>query len=372
MIVDDRLINGEPYWAAYLHSKGSKLGLPISGTFELTPRCNFNCKMCYIHQPTNRPELNADEWLEIGEAAVKKGMLFLLLTGGEPLIRSDFPKIYCGLKDMGLVLSVNTNGSLIDDELFELFVKNPPNRLNISLYGGSEEAYERLCGNAKFSGVAGNIRRLHEAGVPIRINASITPYNVSEIEAIHAFARSEGLGIQASAYMYPPVRIEGSEFGAAPHRFTAEDAAKHMLECREQIMSPEQLIRSIDGIGDEHEECTGSESKPMHCRAGRTAFWITWDGRILPCGMFPCEGYNVQKRGFEEAWELTRADANELELPAECMSCSHRKDCVMCAACGLAETGNLSKPPEYVCTFTKTFHDLIRQKYCKEEINENK
>ena len=77
MKIDDRLLNGEPYWSAYMHSKGTQLGLPIAGTFEITPRCNFNCKMCYIHQQADKPELSADEWLDIGRQAAACGMIGL-------------------------------------------------------------------------------------------------------------------------------------------------------------------------------------------------------------------------------------------------------------------------------------------------------
>ena len=367
MKIDDRLLNGEPFWSAYMHSKGTQLGLPIAGTFEITPRCNFNCKMCYIHQQADKPELSADEWLDIGRQAAACGMIFILITGGEPLIRPDFPKIYKGLKELGLLVSVNTNGSLITDEVFDMFVSDPPNRINISLYGGSDDTYMKLCGNAKYSVVTGNIRRLKEAGISMRINASFTPENASDIKAVYDFAKEMNLPVQSSTYMYPPIRVNADGFGVAPNRFGAEEAAKYMLTCREQIMTPEQLLKSIEGIGGMHEECTGSEGEPMHCRAGRTSFWATWDGRLLPCAMFSIEGYDIRKLGFAEAWKCAREFTNTVRLPSECAACSHNKDCCACASSCVAETGSFDKKPEYVCTFTKTFHELIRQKYSKEE-----
>ena len=87
----------EPKVAKYLHMKGSQLGLPIGGTFELTPRCNFNCKMCYVHltqeeQERRGRELTTEEWLRIGKDAKDAGMVFLLLTGGEPTTIDRFDK----------------------------------------------------------------------------------------------------------------------------------------------------------------------------------------------------------------------------------------------------------------------------------------
>ena len=108
----------EPLWATYIQQKGAALGLPLAGNFELTPRCNFSCKMCYVHeQVAKNEELSAAEWIALGKQARDRGMLFLLLTGGEPLIRDDFQEIYHELKRLGLMVSINTNASLIDDHM---------------------------------------------------------------------------------------------------------------------------------------------------------------------------------------------------------------------------------------------------------------
>lgn len=109
----------EPRLSSYLHARACRSGTPLAGNFELTARCNFNCKMCYVHltaeeQQRRGRELTAEEWLAIAQEARSRGMLFLLLTGGEPLIRKDFRYLLTELKKMGLLVSVNSNGSLID------------------------------------------------------------------------------------------------------------------------------------------------------------------------------------------------------------------------------------------------------------------
>ena len=173
----------EPLWSTYIHQKGARLGLPVTGTFELTPRCNFNCNMCYVHQTEaqaaqgGRRELTTAEWLAIAEEARKAGMVFLLLTGGEPLLRPDFPELLHALKNMGFLVSVNSNGSLLRGELLEAVKQDPPLRFNITLYGGSNATYERLCGRAMFQEVVDNLRALKDAGIPVRLNVSVTPDN---------------------------------------------------------------------------------------------------------------------------------------------------------------------------------------------------
>ena len=141
----------EPLLVSHLHARGRQLGLPIAGTFELTPRCNFHCKMCYVHlsreeQERRGKELTAEQWLQIAREAKDAGMVFLLLTGGEPLLRPDFPEIYRQLKAMGFIITINSNGYLIRDDLRKLFIENPPVRSNISLYGTSDSTYDKTCG----------------------------------------------------------------------------------------------------------------------------------------------------------------------------------------------------------------------------------
>ena len=105
----------EPYLSTYFHSKGRKLGLPIAGNFELTARCNFNCPMCYVHMTEEQvaasgKELTAQQWLQLARDAKDRGMIFALLTGGEPLIRKDFFEIYKGMKEMGILVEDTAQG----------------------------------------------------------------------------------------------------------------------------------------------------------------------------------------------------------------------------------------------------------------------
>ena len=312
---------GEPLISAYLHNRAKTRGVPLAGNFELTARCNFNCKMCYVHQqhcPVEK-ELSADQWIAIGRAARERGMLFLLLTGGEPFLRPDFAEIYTELRKLGLLISINTNASLLTDELLEVFKQYPPVRINISLYGGCNETYRSLCGNAAYDLVTRNILRLKDAGFDVKINCSVTPYNVSDVPAIYAFGKEHGLPVQAMTYMYPPVRINDCNYGDAPARFSAEDAAKYQLLCREQYLTPEQLAASASALPE----------------------------------------------GFDAAWAGTRRDTAVLRMPPECTNCEKKNRCVACAAACLAETGSTEIKPEYICRMTHLLEHLTATKYCE-------
>lgn len=79
---------------------------PANGSIELLPLCNMNCDMCYVRLSREEMEAKgrlrtADEWLEIGRQMKDAGVLFLLLTGGEPFLYPDFRRLYLELRKWG-------------------------------------------------------------------------------------------------------------------------------------------------------------------------------------------------------------------------------------------------------------------------------
>ena len=360
----------------YLHTKASRNGMPLSGTFELTPCCNMACKMCYVRKTKEEQEKiaplrTAKEWLELGKTAREQGMLYLLLTGGEPFLRPDFQEILSGLHRMGLLISINSNGTLIDEETVEWLKETPPVRINITLYGASDETYARLCGNPKgFTQTARAIRLLKEAGIQVKINCSVTPYNVDDLEGIYAFAREEGLLVQATSYMFPPLRRDTSMVGQND-RFSPQEAAYQSACILALDLGEDEFLRRVSRdeslafpqeIEEDCPEIDG-EGDGIRCRAGKCSFWITWDGRMLPCGMFP-EGnaQNVFQIGFEKAWEQVHEEALAIRLPAKCSGCTLRDQCKACAAMVMTESGNFHTVPEYRCKMAKAHGAACRQK----------
>lgn len=279
----------EPYIAAYLHQKGRRLGLPIGGNFELTARCNFNCPMCYVHMTQEQvdavgKELTAQQWLDIARSARDMGMIFVLLTGGEPLVRKDFFEIYRGMKEMGLLISINSNGSMLQGKILEEFLKDPPFRFNISLYGGSNETYQNMCGLPAYDRVKENIRALRQAGVDVSLNLSITPYNKDDLDRIYADAKELDVNVKATSYMYPSIRVNGEQYGCG-NRLNPEDAAACGMAWDQLRFTEEELHSRMKNIAaltaNEEPDCPVEADEGVRCRAGSSSFWMTWDGRML-------------------------------------------------------------------------------------------
>ena len=364
----------EPMLSKYFHSKGSKLGLPVAANFELTPRCNFNCKMCYIHlsgEEADRRgrELTADEWLGIAEAARRRGLIFMLLTGGEPLIRPDFEYIYSELRKMGIMVSVNSNGSLIDSDRIDFFRKDPPMRINVSLYGTSEETYERLCGVRQYGKVISNIKAMKEASLPVKLNVLLGPNNVDDVDGIYRVSDELGIPIKPTSYLFPPLRVDGESVGENAARFSPEVAARYEIECDRRRFTHETFVKRCAAIcrgirvEQPDEECDGVPSEGITCRAGRSSFWMTWDGRMMPCGMMTEPVTYPMKVGFDAAWEELKAATAKIFMPPECKCCSVRHACHLCAASAYPETGRFDGTPRYLCKMVRELTGLYKEEY---------
>ncbi|MBR2867756.1 MAG: radical SAM protein [Clostridia bacterium] len=348
---------------AVLFAKADINRIPLAGSFELTSRCTLDCKMCYVHRrECDRSAIEREKdtafWIDLATKAKDAGMLVLLLTGGEPLLRKDFDEIYTACKKLGMIITVNTNATLIDENKIRLFKELPPQKLCITLYGASEETYGNLCDNAEaYRKVTDSIRKIHEAGIPIKLNYSITPQNVHETEAAYEFAKELDVPFQAVSYMFPPVRIGGEAV-----RLSAEDAA--MAQFRMQRLTlGEDFTKKIESDSQipEHTDC----SDRINCRAGASTFWVNWQGEMTPCGMMAEP--KIPITDFTDAWKRICDETKKILLPKECLKCEHRRICDMCAAVSKAETGRSDAVPDYAC---KKAHEYTR--LCKEFLNQAK
>lgn len=362
-----------------IYSKASGMKIPVSGTFELSPVCNFACQMCYVRKTQkevnahHRPMVTLEQWLEIARDAKEKGMLFLLLTGGEPFLWPGFWELYEELIKMGFLVSINTNGSLINDEAIEKLKKLPPKRLNITLYGASDETYEALCGAKNmFRKVDETITKLKEAGIMMKINCSLTPSNVKDMEAIINYTKEKDLILEMASYMFPPIRRDADCIGEN-HRFTPEDYGKYQLQSYRLQYGEEQYQKMLNKIKEKvvpppglDESCWDPIDGKIRCRAGKAAFWVTWDGYLTPCGMMPEPKIDMYQQTFSESWDELVKISEKVSLSGVCNTCPDKELCHTCAAVAMAETGTTEGIPTYLC---KTVEEL--QKIADEEFTDD-
>ena len=361
-------------YSQYIGVKSRIDHVPFSGTFELTPRCNMNCKMCYIRMTENEmkkvgSELSVEEWINIGKAAVNKGMLLVLLTGGEAILYKDFKKLYLELRKLGLFITVNTNGTSFNDSWIEFFKEFPPAQINVTVYGGSNETYKRLCNNPiGFDMMKKNVRKMLDNNLNVKLNATFSKDNVDDMEKIYSFGRELNIEINGNTYCFPAVRKEGVD-SPEQSRFTPEEAAMARIRLNwnainnkdKFIWRAKEIFKDINKQETFNNDIKSNTGEPVTCAAGRSTFWVTWDGRVLPCGMIPNSLISLKENTFEEIWNNIVTTTQDIRLSPECALCSKKLICQPCAAKLLAETGDYAKKAEYLCKYTEEYIKLLRK-----------
>lgn len=349
---------------------------PVNGSIELLPLCNMNCDFCYVRLDKREMEQQgrmrtADEWLEIGRQMAESGTLFLLLTGGEPLLYPEFKKVYLGLKQMGMIITLNTNGTLIDEKWVAFFAENKPRKINITLYGANDRAYESLCHYpGGFRKVTDGARMLREAGIDVRIGASIGRKNAGDVEKILQIAKDLDCVYNVDTYMMPATRERTKPYDPQS-RLDPEEAARISFETLKEQNDPKafrsyarEVVKNLD---------TSDPSQPgdrhMSCLAGSCSFTLSWEGYMRPCVILTRPQHNVFEEGFQKSWEALSAEVDQLLISEKCARCPRRMLCRTCAAAGLYESGSYDAVPEYLCRYTEETERLYR-KTAEEEKDE--
>lgn len=354
-----------------LVERSKEMRLPVMGSLELLPLCNMNCDMCYVRLSREEMEQkgrlrSAEEWLEIGRQMKEAGVLFLLLTGGEPFLYPEFERLYLGLRKMGMILTINSNGTLIDERLAGFLGRYKPRRVNITLYGASERTYEELChfpGGLKRA--INGIRLLRANGVDVKIGGSLTRANRHEIEEMIAVGERLGVPVRVDTYMMPAERERSAPF-QFQSRVEPEDAAEIRIRALKREMG-EEVFRIYQGkvreeLGEGLRKRT-EVSRGMSCYAGRCSFAVNWQGKMRPCVMLTYPEVSVFDLGFDTAWEWIVKETEQIMLSMQCSECHLRSLCRTCAASALVETGDYAGVPEYMCRYAERSARLLEREF---------
>lgn len=302
--------------------KAFQEGIPISGTFELTPRCNFDCKMCYVHLKNEEisshgQELTAAEWLRIAEEAKKAGTTWLCISGGEPLMHPEFKEIWKSLASMGFYISLQTNASLISESIVDLFEKCPPRLVKVTLYGTTDDVYQKVCGiEGGFSRVNDGIHTLMSLGIPVELVSTIIRQNVADLQQMMQYARVHGL----------PWRATGGV------KSSFRNAEKRVEQVRITEKVDAEMYTDIEHRLSEKRFVDVNRKPCTYCRDYRLGYCILWNGNMGFCTFLNRPQIPVKEMSFEKAWQLLLEYEEALEWPRNCQICEASKVCFKCLA----------------------------------------
>jgi len=368
--------------------------------WEVTKGCNLRCIHCRatateLSSPTDLPTRTA---LNIIEQIAAAANPILVLSGGEPLYRSDIFQLARYGTDKGLRVALATNGTLVTKDVARMIVR----RVSISLDGADALTHDSFRGiPGAFEAAVRGLQNLKALGMSVQINMTIARHNAHQLpdvlqlarnlgaDALHTFLLVPvGCGVDIAAeQMVPPEEYErmlnwfydqslvgGIELKAtcAPHYFrvarqrrAADRRAAEQLASIAPVQTPKVLDRSsISSIGPTDMTMPGSTGIALKsqgigghpgghpsdlnamtkgCLAGTGVCFISHEGEIYPCGYLPVIAGDLRKQTFADIWENSTV-FHELRdtsgLKGKCGCCEFRNVCMGCRARAYAATGD--------------------------------
>ncbi|MEN6440497.1 MAG: heme b synthase [Syntrophobacter sp.] len=341
------------------HAVPAGAGLPANlrlVAWELTRSCNLACVHCRA-AALDRPyegELTTAECKRVMDEIAEVALPIIILTGGEPLLRSDVFELAKYGNDKGFRMTMATNGTLLTPGMVEKMLESGIQRISISIDGASAEshdAFRKVPG--AFEGALRGISAAREAGLDFQVNTTITHANLDEFPRIHELVVSLGAVAHHIFMLVPMGRgrdlheegIGPEDYEKALHWFYEQKdiaplqlkatCAPHYYRILRQRARSEG--KSIDF------DTFGLDAVTRGCLGGTGFAFISHLGQVQPCGYLELDCGNVREKSFKEIWENSPVfrDLRDLKkYEGKCGACEYIRVCGGCRARAYEATGN--------------------------------
>ena len=332
--------------------------LPLEGSIDLTYRCNNDCRHCWLRIPADSPQKKAEltfaEIKKIVNEARNMGCRKWSISGGEPMLRPDFPEIFDYLTSNANFYSINTNGTLITPKIARLMTKKGVKM--VALYGATKDVHDHVTRNpGSFEVTMRGFRYLKEA------KAGFIVQLIPMKDNYHQFKEMVSLAESLSKHY----RV------GAPWLYLSDCADKERnAEIKRQRLAPKEVVK-LDKPDLSYEEWMKEENSSCYqaknsnylfssCVTSRRSFHIDPYGKMTFCCFIkdPSFRYDLRKGTFRKCWEdfipslATKVKVTE-EYKKNCDSCEFKKDCRFCPVYGYLEHRDFNKKVDYLCAVAK-------------------
>ena len=333
--------------------------IPFEGSIDLTYRCNNNCLHCWLRIPQQDKkaleELSLKEIKQIVDEARQMGCRRWSISGGEPMLRPDFPEIFDYITSKSVSYSLNTNGALITPEIAKLLKKKGVKM--VALYGATAKIHDHIAGNpGSFEQTMRGFGYLKEAGAGFVVQLIPMRDNYHQFKDMIKLAESLSRNWRIGA---PWLYLSACQ-GQAINKKIANQRLdpKEVVELDKPDVSYKEAMYRDEGC------CSAKPAKDEYlfssCISTRRDFHIDPYGKMTFCCFIkdPELRYNLKKGNFKEAWEdFIPSLANKVKITEEykenCGSCKLKKECKWCPVYGYLEHGRFSAKVGYLCAVAK-------------------
>ncbi|MBN2071486.1 MAG: radical SAM protein [Candidatus Krumholzibacteriota bacterium] len=274
---------------------------------EITNKCNFNCKDCSSHFMEKKgEELSTEEIFAVIEDAWKLGARHLNFSGGEPFMRPDLFEIARRARDIGFMLTVNTNGSLIEEKSIKL-ISTLFDGVILSIDTLDPELHSRIRpGPLNVQGFIRKCEQLRKAGIRVRISTVLRRENINDLDHVLTYFHSIGIQVDLQPLNYCDDR--GTSVGRGPlPGFDKNHIFKDWETIRKKHLPNTEYYRYIPEFLTE----PASAAKRFIC------FWGSWDLSVrsngdVTCPAGRCHAGNTRMTPLIDIWKEMRDFRNNI------------------------------------------------------------
>lgn len=338
------------------------MSAPHLVSWNLTRRCNLACGHCYldaVQRKSDAPgELSTGAALRVvDEIAETAPGAMLVLTGGEPLLRTDLASLASRAAAAGLTPVIGTNGLLLDDDRALRLAQAGAVGVGVSLDSAQAGFHDRLRGRpGAWKGALAGVRAARAAGLAVQVQATLLSENRQELNGIADLAQQAGA--LALNFFFLVCTGRGVTQTDMPQH-VYEQTLAGILEL--QRARPQMIIRARCApyarrlMGLRAGEARGAyEAWSSACLAGRAYLRITPQGRVTPCPYIAEVAGDLNSERLATIWRTSVVLGRLRDgTPAgKCGECDYRYSCGGCRARAAAESGDLlGEDPK--CTYAK-------------------
>ncbi len=324
--------------------KAMSLQAPLTINWAINNSCNFACRHCYSREDSHE-ELDQDLLFACLHKVAEAGVFSVNFGGGEPLLRRDLLQVAAFASGLGLRISMNSNGWLLDRQTAAALKEAGFSKVGISIDSHRPEVHDR------FRGVEGShdqavaaLGHLASAGIATSISTVICRINNNAIGDLVAFALAQGAG-QLNFHNFKCSGLglaRKDELDLSPEEW--KDFYRVALAAKAEVKGldislDDPIIALLDA------RTAGSLVKGSVC--GKLSLNIKANGDITPCGFIPVVIGNIVRDDLREVWRNSPvlAQMRNKRATGKCSGCSKYSDCLGgCTARALALTGDLNSP----------------------------
>ena len=338
-------------FSADVHQHYSGQRIPLHVSIEVTRRCPLECLHCYNNLPmgdldAKQRELTKEEHFRVLDELVEMGCFWILYTGGEVFARKDFLEIYTYGKKKGFLITLFTNGILINEQIADYLKQWPPFAIEITLYGRTRETYEALTMiPGSYDRCLRGIGLLKERGLPLKLKTVATSINKHEVMAMRRFAE-EHLGVEFKMDGQINPRIDCSQSPLAVRLTPEEVVALDMASPKGRS----EYLRLAKRDAERPPNLALNDTV-YFCGGGMNSFAINAYGEVGICIISQQDTFSTRTGGVGRVWKESLLDlrARKRTRLTKCVNCKIQSLCGMCPANGEMENRDKESPVSFLC-----------------------